>query len=321
MSMFDNLAKGAMESMKKAEKVGEAAETAKGLLHGVKEAAAGKVPEEVLEALRKLVAEAKRLLAESGNPSKELEAAVDKAEKLLNSKELSLDVVTKVTAELTALINAGKKQPAAAQKAAPAASKAAPKAAPAAPKAAPAAAKKPEAAPAKKVQFSDVKEGVYYYDAVQWAVQKGIVNGTSSTTFSPDQNCTRSQTVTIIWRAEGSPAPKAGKSPFTDVPENAFYAEAAKWAAERGIVSGTKFDPDGEITRAQLATMLYRNAGSPAVSGAAPFKDVPADSWYAKAVAWVNQKGIASGTGEGTFSPDGVCTRGQIVTFLYRAKK
>ena len=310
-----------MQGVQKAEKSGDAAGAAKSLLQGVvkdavKDAVAGKVPEQMLDALRKLIAEAKKLLAASGN-NPALKACIDKAEKLLNSNEQSIELVTKVTAELTELLkDAGKKQPAAATKATPDAPKAAstPKAPAAAPKAA-------QAAPAKKIQFTDVKEGAYYYDAVQWAVQKGIVSGISETTFSPDQNCTRAQTILLIWRAEGSPAAKSKKIPFSDVKENAYYADAVAWAAERGLISGNEFNPEGAITRAQLVTLLYRNAGSPAVSGSSTFADVPANAYYAKAVIWAANKKIASGTDANTFSPDGVCTRGQIVTFLYRDKK
>ena len=305
------LAKGAMQGLQKAEKLSDTAETAKDLLHGVKEAASGKVPEQMLEALRRLNDEAKRLLETSGTKNPALEAAVNKAQKLLESKELSVELVTKATAELGALMKDS------GTKTAPA------KAADAAPRAS--AEKKPEApaktAPAKAVQFSDVKPDAYYYEAVQWAVQKGIVSGTSETTFSPDQNCTRAQAVCILWRAEGSPAPRSRNNPFTDVAENAFYYQAALWAAERGVVTGNTFQPDGAMTRGQLATILYRNAGSPAVSGSADFKDVPAGAYFAKPVAWAARQGIVSGTGDHMFSPDAVCTRGQTVTFLYRAKK
>ena len=296
------LAKDAMQGVQKAEKLGGTAEAAKNLLHDVKEAASGKVPEQMLEALRKLIEEAKRLLAASGSQNKALEAGIDKAQKLLEGDELSVELVTKMTAELGALIKeSGTKQPQAGDGKKPAS---------------PA-----RTAPTKTVQFSDVKPDAYYYDAVQWAVQNGIVSGTSETTFSPDQTCTRAQTIAILWRAEGSPAPKGRNNPFKDVKESAFYYQAVLWAAERGIVTGTALEPDGAMTRGQLAAFLYRNAGSPAVSGGADFTDVPGSAPFAKAVAWVAKQGIASGTGAHTFSPDNECTRGQIVTFLYKAKK
>jgi len=316
MMKFDpgKLAKDAMQGLQKAEKLGGGAEAAKNLVQGVKEAASGNVPEQMLEALRKLIEEAKRLLESSGGKNEALEAGINKAQKLLEREDLSVELVTKVTAELGALIKgAGMEQPAAAPKKS---SDTAPKAG-AERKPAPSA----QAAPVKTVQFSDVEAGAYYYDAVQWAVQNGIASGTSETTFGPDLDCTRAQTVSLIWRAEGSPAPKSRNNPFTDVAENAFYYQAVVWAAERGIVAGTAFDPDGAVTRGQLATFLYRSAGSPAISGSTDFTDVPSDAYFAQAVAWVAKQGITSGTGEHTFSPDAVCTRGQIVTFLYRAKK
>lgn len=302
--MFEKLAKDAVQGLRNAEKAGDAA---KNILEGAKKAEqlaslAGKVPEPVLEALRKLIAEAKQRLG--SEKSEELEACVKKAQALLESGNISAESVAALTAELTALLKKGGTAPqaGAGRKAAPApAQTAAPKAA--------------------AVQFTDVKKDAYYYDAVQWAVQKGVASGTSETTFGPDQNCTRAQAISFLWRAAGSPAPKAAKGPFTDVADGAYYQQAVAWAAERGIVSGSTLNPDAEVTRGQLATFLYWEAGSPSVGKAASFTDVPADAYYSQAAAWVAEKGIASGTGENTFSPDAVCTRGQIVTFLYRAKK
>lgn len=151
-------------------------------------------------------------------------------------------------------------------------------------------------------------------------MRKGITSGTSETTFSPDQTCTRAQTITFLWRAAGSPAAK-GENPFADVKEASHYYNAVLWAVERGIVSGSAFHPDEAVTRAQAATFLYRNAGSPSVKGGASFTDVPAGAYYEQAVAWAAEKGITSGTKDNTFRPDAACTRGQIVTFLYRASK
>lgn len=328
------LAKGAVDGLQKAEKLGGGAgEAAKGVLQGIKKAEKladlGKAPEQVIEALRKLLAEAKQLANASGNKNEALEAGIQKAEELLNSDNISAEAVTKLTAELSALIkgaSAGASQQPGGQKdspAAPAPAAAKPAAPPAAAKReAPAAAVKAAEVPAgKPVQFSDVDPGTYYYAAVQWAVQQGITSGTSETTFSPDQECTCAQTISLLWRAAGSPAPKGQNNPFTDVKEDAYYYQPALWASERGIVSGTAFRPDEPVTRSQLASFLYRSAGSPAVAGKNDFTDVPDGADYAKAVIWVAAKGIASGTGEHTFSPDTVCTRGQIVTFLYRAKK
>ena len=171
--------------------------------------------------------------------------------------------------------------------------------------------------------FVDVKEGAYYYDAVLWAVEQKITSGTSATTFSPDASCTRAQMVTFLWRAAGSPKVENGKNPFTDVKADAYYYDAVLWAVEKGVTSGTSattFSPDATVTRGQTVTFLYRNAGSPEVSGTMPFTDVEADAYYAKAVQWAVRQKITTGTSETTFSPMSDCTRGQIVTFLYRAK-
>lgn len=171
--------------------------------------------------------------------------------------------------------------------------------------------------------FVDVKEGVYYYDAVLWAVEQKITSGTSATTFSPDASCTRAQMVTFLWRAAGSPKVENGKNPFVDMKADAYYYDAVLWAVEKGVTSGTSattFSPDATVTRGQTVTFLYRNAGSPEVSGTMPFTDVEADAYYAKAVQWAVQQKITTGTSETTFSPMSDCTRGQIVTFLYRAK-
>ena len=169
--------------------------------------------------------------------------------------------------------------------------------------------------------FIDVAEGSYYEEAIDWAVEKGITNGVSSNMFAPNDPCIRAQIVTFLWRAAGSPAPKSMSS-FTDVPADAFYAKAVAWAVENGITSGTgesKFSPNATCTRAQSVTFLYRASGSPAVSGSAEFSDVATNAYYADAVAWAAKKGITTGIGGGLFGSDNDCTRGQIVTFLWRA--
>ena len=169
--------------------------------------------------------------------------------------------------------------------------------------------------------FVDVAEGSYYEEAIDWAVEKGVTNGVSSNMFAPNDPCTRAQIVTFLWRAAGSPAPKSMSS-FTDVPADAFYAKAVAWAVENGITSGTgesKFSPNSTCTRAQAVTFLYRASGSPAVSGKAEFSDVSTTAFYADAVAWAAKKGITTGIGGGLFGSDNDCTRGQIVTFLWRA--
>ena len=112
----------------------------------------------------------------------------------------------------------------------------------------------------RTMPFTDVPADSYYYDAVLWAVENGITKGTSSTTFSPDDTCTRAQIVTFLWRSEQSPA--AGSSnPFTDVSADAYYADAVLWAVKEAITTGTTrttFSPDAECTRAQIVTFLWR---------------------------------------------------------------
>ena len=174
---------------------------------------------------------------------------------------------------------------------------------------------------AAAVSFRDVNQSDYYYDAVQWAVEKGITEGTSATTFSPDASCTRAQMVTFLYRAAGSPAPKSTVNPFKDVSSSDYYYNAVLWAIENGITTGVsadRFAPGATVSRAQTVTFLYRANGSPAASGAS-FSDVAADEYYANAVAWAVRSGITTGTGNGKFSPNADCTRGQIVTLLYRA--
>ena len=170
--------------------------------------------------------------------------------------------------------------------------------------------------------FTDVAEDTYYAPAVEWALKNELTSGTGDgTTFSPNTGCTRAQIVTFLWRAAGCPEP-AGMSSFTDVSADAYYAKAVAWAAEQGITSGTgdgKFSPDATCTRSQSMTFLYHAAGSPEVADGIAFSDVTADSYYAAAVAWATQNGVTNGTGDGTtFSPGAGCTRGQIMTFLYR---
>ena len=170
--------------------------------------------------------------------------------------------------------------------------------------------------------FTDVKESSHYYDAVLWAVENGITEGTTATTFRPNAACTRAQIVTFLWRAAGSPAPRSNDNPFTDVKVESYYYNAVLWAVEQGITNGTSddaFSPDAVCTRAQTVTFLYRAAGTPDVDALNIFADVRADAYYANAVSWAVKRGITNGTGSNAFSPNANCTRGQIVTFLYRA--
>ena len=179
---------------------------------------------------------------------------------------------------------------------------------------------------AKKVEtspFGDVSTDAYYNQAVQWAQEKGITDGISSNLFGPKQPCTRSQIVTFLWRAAGSPEPKGTAAGMTDVVPGSYYAKAVAWAVENGITTGTAegtFSPDATCTRAQAVTFLARAQNAKA-TGKTAFSDVPADSYFADAVAWAQANGVTTGTSETTFSPDSDCTRAQIVTFLYRANQ
>ena len=171
------------------------------------------------------------------------------------------------------------------------------------------------------INFRDVKQSDYYYDAVKWAVEKGITEGTSATTFSPNVSCTRAQMVTFLWRAAGSPVPKSTNNPFKDISSTDYFYNAVLWAVESDITTGTgadTFSPNAKVNRAQTVTFLYRAAGSPA-SGSSSFSDVPESAYFAKAVAWADANDITNGTSNVKFSPNADCTRGQIVTLLYRA--
>ena len=168
--------------------------------------------------------------------------------------------------------------------------------------------------------FSDVSTSAYYYEAVKWAQEKGITGGIGNGLFGPNQPCTRAQIVTFLWRAAGSPEPKAMSS-FADVSTDAYYAKAVAWAVENVITTGTgdgQFSPDATCTRAQSVTFLFRAIGK-LVDSKAEFSDVLTDSYYANAVAWAVENGVTNGIGDGLFGPDNSCTRAQIVTFLFRA--
>ena len=168
--------------------------------------------------------------------------------------------------------------------------------------------------------FYDVPNGAYFYEAVKWAVKNGITTGVGNDLFAPEQPCTRAQIVTFLWRAAGSPEPKAMSS-FTDVPASAYYAKAVAWAVESGITNGmtaTMFAPDAACTRGQSVTFLYRALKGTA-SGSANFTDVKSDAFYADAINWAVANNVTNGTSNTTFSPNADCTRAEIVTFLYRA--
>lgn len=170
--------------------------------------------------------------------------------------------------------------------------------------------------------FIDVTTDDYFADAVQWAVEHGITAGTSANTFSPNAGCTRGMIVTFLWKAYGSPEPATTVNPFIDVPASEYFCKPVLWAVENGITAGTSantFSPNDTCTRGQAMTFLYKAAKSPAAGTANAFVDVPAGAYYAQPVAWAVNNGITAGTSATTFSPDATCTRGQIVTFLYKA--
>ena len=175
-------------------------------------------------------------------------------------------------------------------------------------------------------RFDDVKdENKFYFDPVYWAyyAEPQITNGKTATTFGPDDPCTRGHVVTFLWRAAGEPEPKSTQTPFTDLKPGAFYEKAVAWAVEEGITKGmtdTTFAPDGKCNRGQIVTFLWRFKGEPAPkSTQTPFTDLKAGAFYENAVAWAVENDVTKGMTETTFGPDATCTRGQVVTFLYRA--
>lgn len=174
--------------------------------------------------------------------------------------------------------------------------------------------------------FVDVQNPAeWYYTPVLWAVAAGVTNGISDTEFAPNQNCTRAQAATFLWRAVGSPEPQSGVNPFEDIiytEDTKWYYNAVLWAYENGITTGTDathFDPNGSVTRGQMVTFLWRMHGKPVAMGST-FADVPTDEYYYAAVSWAVANGITNGTdaAANTFEPNTTCTRGHIVTFLYR---
>jgi hypothetical protein len=177
--------------------------------------------------------------------------------------------------------------------------------------------------------FTDVAETSPFYSAILWAVDKGITKGTTATTFSPSATCTHNHILTFLWRSNGSPAATV-QNPFENISVDTDFGKAALWAYEQelvadnhvaGLPGGATFPGSSACTRSQTVLYLWKLAGSPETEVSDKFTDVAADAEYAQAVAWAVEKGITTGTGDGTtFSPDNTCTRGQIVTFLYRAQ-
>ena len=170
--------------------------------------------------------------------------------------------------------------------------------------------------------FTDVSPGDYFAEPVRWAVRNGITTGTSTTKFSPYAGCTRGQIVTFLWRAAGAPEPEGTENPFGDVRSGDYFCEAVLWAVEKGITTGTDathFSPNSVCTRGQIVTFLWRANGEPQTAGTNnPFRDVKPGDYFRDAVLWAVEKGITLGTDATHFSPNAACTRGQVVTFLYR---
>ena len=180
----------------------------------------------------------------------------------------------------------------------------------------------PAPAEPAKPAFPDVPADSPYADVIRWAVEQGITTGKTATTFDPNGTCTRGQAVTFLWRAAGSPEPKGSTMPFTDVASGSYCEKAVLWAVENGITNGTTattFSPNALCTRAQIVALICRSQQGTPAAGDLPFTDAPA--WAYDAIAWSYQQGIVKGTTETTFSPNALCTRGQIVTFLYRLAK
>lgn len=161
--------------------------------------------------------------------------------------------------------------------------------------------------------FTDVPENAYYAEPVAWAVENGITNGTSSTTFSPAQNCTHAQILTFLWRAAGKPSSSA-KAPVTVADA---YAGAVNWAYKKGMINNS-FNPNANCTRLDAVNYIWLAFDKPAAVDC-NFTDISLTAHGGAAVKWAVFKGATNGTSETTFSPDKVCSRGEIVTFLYRA--
>ena len=176
--------------------------------------------------------------------------------------------------------------------------------------------------------FADVAPSAYYADAVAWALENEITEGTSATAFGPNAQCTRAQVVTFLWRAAGSPEAKSASS-FSDVAAGSYYADAVAWAVENKITTGTSataFSPDGSCTRAQVVTFLFRFAAAQGMEAVTLEENLTSFSDHAQAPAyavsalnWAVGQGILQGSG-GKLLPNDTCTRAQVVTFLYRSK-
>ena len=173
-----------------------------------------------------------------------------------------------------------------------------------------------------KNPFVDVPQGQYYYDAVLWAYENGIASGLTDDKFGPDEQCTRAQVVIFLWRAKDEPKASVESLPFEDVEKGTYYYDAIAWAYDNNIVSGidqTHFGPNDPVSRAQFVTFLYRAEEKSDYTSENPFVDVAKGEYYYDSVLWAYANGITSGLSNNIFGTDELCTRGQVVTFLYRA--
>lgn len=170
----------------------------------------------------------------------------------------------------------------------------------------------------ENMRFEDVASDAYYYDAVLWAVQEDIAKGTAQTTFAPDAECTMAQVITFLWRANGSPVPQI-ENPFTDISQADYFYHADLWAHEKELVSGNVFTPDSPCTRGQAMLLFYLLAGSPQAE-LSTFEDVASDSVYSRPISWAVEQKIATGKSSSSFAPDEICTRGEMVTFIFRSE-
>lgn len=172
--------------------------------------------------------------------------------------------------------------------------------------------------------FRDVEAGIYYYEPILWAADQGIAKGMTDVTFEPALECTRAQVLTFLWRSVGAPRAKTRTCPFTDVEPGSWYYEAVLWAVEQNITKGmssTTFEPNTECTRAHVVTFLWRVAGQPkATKRTCSFTDVIKGEFYYDAMLWAVEQNITNGMGNNCFEPNTICTRGQVVTFLYRSR-
>ena len=179
----------------------------------------------------------------------------------------------------------------------------------------------PTAALASDSPFTDVETSDLCYDAVLWALENGVTNGTSATTFSPDKTCTRGQVVTFLYRANGSPEPQSSYNPFADVKKGSYYEKAILWAVERGITNGTSataFSPEMTCSCAHILTFLWRAMGRPEPGAPSPISNRFPDDFYSGPVSWAEYNGLLAGMEDG-FEVKAPCPRGATVTYLFRA--